>query len=168
MNAVIRRALMLAAIITVASSAFAEAQGVIPQSAAARTPRDTAKIAVIRQLLQQMHAVDMAVTAMDTQLPAQRAANPRIPPVFWDRFIKLAHDRVGELENVYVDIYDKYFTTDEIRQLIAFYNTPVGRKLLDRQPLILKESMLAGQQWGQKIGAEVGQQLEAEGVKLQP
>lgn len=159
----LRRVLVLAAVTIVVNSARATAQG-----PGTPLPRDSAKVAIIRQLLKQMHAVDVAVSAMELQIPAQRAANPQIPTVFWDRFMTLVHGRANDLENVYVVIYDRHFTTDELRQLIAFYQTPVGRKLLDKQPMILKESMMAGQQWGQKIGSDVAQQLSAEGVRFQP
>ena len=135
---------------------------------AASAPRDAAKVAVIRELLRTTHAVDLAVTAMETSLPSQRAANPRIPAVFWDRFMTSVHDHANDLEDVLVGIYDRHFSTAEIRQLVAFYQTPVGRKLLDEQPTILRESMLAGQEWGQRIGFQVAQQLEKEGVKIQP
>lgn len=131
-------------------------------------PRDSAKVAVIRQLLRATHAVDLAVTAMETSLPAQRAANPRIPAIFWDRFMTSVHDHAQDLEEVLVGIYDRHFTTEEVRQLLGFYQTPVGRKLLEAQPTIFRESMLAGQEWGQRIGFQVAQQLEKEGVKIQP
>jgi hypothetical protein len=130
--------------------------------------RDTAKVTLIRQLLNEVHAVDMAVTAMETSLPAQRAANPRIPAVFWDRFAALARSRAPQLGDVLLVVYDRHFSTDELRQLLAFYRSPIGRKLLDAQPGILRESMAAGQEWGQKVGAEVADQLAAEGIRIQP
>lgn len=132
------------------------------------TVGDSAKAAVIHQLLNEVHAVDLAVTAMETSLPAQRAANPRIPAVFWDRFAALARSRASQLEDVLLVVYDRHFTTDELRQLLSFYRSPIGRKMLDAQPAILRESMAAGQLWGQKVGAEVAEQLAAEGIRIQP
>jgi uncharacterized protein len=138
------------------------------QAAPSAPPRDSAKAALIRQLIKELRAVDMAVTAMETSLPAQRAANPRIPAVFWDRFETLARARVGQLGDLIAVVYDRHFTADELRQILVFYRSPIGRKLLDTQPALLRESMLAGQEWGQRLGAEVAQQLAAEGIKIEP
>ncbi len=41
-------------------------------------------------------------------------------------------------------IYAKYYTPDEVRQITAFYKTPVGTKALSVTPQIISESMQAG------------------------
>lgn len=38
-------------------------------------------------------------------------------------------------------IYDKYYTDKEIKELIAFYKSPVGKKTIDLTPEIMQESM---------------------------
>ena len=43
-----------------------------------------------------------------------------------------------------VPIYAKYYTPDEIRQITAFYKTPVGAKSLTVMPQVINESMQAG------------------------
>jgi hypothetical protein len=158
-----RRTILLAALAMMVVPALLGAQ-----ASPSGSPKDSAKSALIRQLLKEVRAADMAVTAMETSLPAQRAANPRIPAVFWDRFATLAHARVGQLEDILTVVYDRHFTTDELRQILAFYRSPIGHKLLDAQPSIMRESMLAGQEWGQRLGVEVAQQLAAEGIKIEP
>lgn len=40
-----------------------------------------------------------------------------------------------------VPVYDQYFTEQDLQELIAFYESPVGRKLLKTLPLIAKDSM---------------------------
>ena len=143
---------------------FAIQTAVYAQSPAA----DTEKARLIKQLLGKARVADQAIQAMEQQLPAQRAANPRVPALFWDRFIEQARARRAELEDGYATLYDRHFTTDEVRQLIAFYDTPVGRRFLEVQPTLLREGIAMGQEWGQRIGAEVGRTLAAEGVKVGP
>ena len=164
LSTLVRPALLLSIAATIAIAPDVRAQS---QTAAASV-RDSTKAVLVRQLLKEVRAVEMSVTALETSLPAQRAANPRIPGVFWDRFAALARARAPQLEDVLAAVYDRHFTVDELRQLLAFYRSPIGRKMLDEQPGILRESFAAGQQWGQKIGAEVGEQLAAEGVRIQP
>jgi uncharacterized protein len=159
----IRQGVMFVAVL--ALPVHARAQATVA-AASFNTPRDSAKVAAIREMLALTHASDLAIKAMETSLPAQRAANPMIPAVFWDRFLTQAKSRRRELDDLIIVVYDRHFTTSELRQLIAFYKTPIGRKLLDEQPAIAQESIIAGQAWGQKIGMEVGQQLATEGVKV--
>jgi hypothetical protein len=40
-----------------------------------------------------------------------------------------------------VNIYDKYFTHEEIKDLIKFYKTPVGKKMITTMPDIQKDIM---------------------------
>ena len=48
-----------------------------------------------------------------------------------------------------IPIYDKYFTHNDIRSLIRFYDSPIGRKFIKMQPYILTESMQAGTKWSE-------------------
>ena len=153
--------LIVAAMLVSAVCTRAEAQ-----TAPAEAPRDSTKIALIRQLVTETHAVDLGVTAMQASLPAQRASHPEIPAVFWDRVLTLVQTRRDSLANMFVDIYDRHFSTDELRQLLAFYRTPIGQKLLAETPAMTRESMTAAQAWGVELGMEVARQLAAEGVKL--
>ena len=138
------------------------------QSPGAARVADSTKAALIRQLIAATKATDQAVLAMETAIPAQRASNPRIPAVFWDRFAERARSRRGEFVELLVPVYDRFFSVDELRNLLGFYQSPLGRRLLEVQPDLTREAMLAGQAWGRGLGAEVGRELEAEGVRIQP
>lgn len=55
--------------------------------------------------------------------------------------------RTKELMSQLVPIYEQTFTADEIHELIAFYETPLGRKLTASLPSIEAESVRAGRTW---------------------
>jgi uncharacterized protein len=156
MRAVVRLALTIAA----ATCAFA------PPSVRAQTAAspDTEKVRLIKQLIADAHLTDQALQVIEQALPAQRAANPRVPAVFWDRFLEQARARRGELEEGYIALYDHNFTTAELRGLIAFYESPIGKRFVEVQPTLTREGMAMGQEWGTRIGADVGRTLSAEGV----
>ena len=157
MRPVVRLALTLAAV----------GGTVLPSSvrAQASTSPDTAKVRLIRQLIARAR---LTVQAIEQQRPAQRAANPRVPPAFWDRFLEQARARRGELEEGYVTLYDRHFTAAEIRDLLAFYDSPIGKRFLAEQPALMREGIAMGQEWGSRIGADVGRTLSAEGVQPGP
>jgi hypothetical protein len=126
------------------------------------------KVALIRELLEVTHAADQVVLAIETSVPMQRAANPRIPGVFWDRFLAAARARRGELVDSVIPIYSRSFDLADLKAMLELYQSPFGQRLLQAQPKLAQESMLVGQRWGTRMGAEIGQQLAAEGVRIEP
>jgi hypothetical protein len=52
-------------------------------------------------------------------------------------------------------IYASHFTEAELKQLLAFYQTPVGRKAITEEPKALDESMASGGNWGDALADEV-------------
>jgi len=70
---------------------------------------------------------------------------------------------IDELVELLVPVYQKYLTQEDLKEIIAFYETPVGKKFALHNPAIVQESMQVGQQWGMKIGQELQQKLEEEG-----
>jgi hypothetical protein len=66
-----------------------------------------------------------------------------------------------EFTAMLVPIYDKYFTAGEIKEMIAFYSTPLGRKTVSVLPQLSLEAMEAGQKWGQSLGPEVVERIKA-------
>lgn len=61
----------------------------------------------------------------------------------------------NELVNQLVPVYDKYYTKDDIEQIIQFYQSPIGQKLLKVTPDLSRETQTIGYQWGSKIGRDV-------------
>ncbi|HZR60839.1 MAG TPA: DUF2059 domain-containing protein [Xanthobacteraceae bacterium] len=63
--------------------------------------------------------------------------------------------RVDELVDMAARIYASHFTEAELKQLLAFYQTPVGRKAITEEPKALDESMASGGNWGDALADEV-------------
>lgn len=51
---------------------------------------------------------------------------------------------VDDLINAIIPIYQRHLTKADIEEMIRFYSSPVGQKLLKEQPQIIQESMQAG------------------------
>ena len=60
--------------------------------------------------------------------------------------------QIEELNKKLVPIYKKHFTHDEIKGIIAFYQTEVGKKMGQKSAVIMQESMAFAQQWGMQLG----------------
>ncbi len=63
--------------------------------------------------------------------------------VFAERFHDLFVERLDFstiIETVYTPLYDKTFSEEELRQMLAFYRTPVGRKTIEATPSLMQEA----------------------------
>ncbi len=56
------------------------------------------------------------------------------------------------IEQVYYPLYDKYYSEEDLRVLIEFYQTPTGQKTIQVMPQLLQESI---QRTSQIIGPQV-------------
>ena len=45
------------------------------------------------------------------------------------------------VKNVYYPVYDKHFDTFELKDLLAYYKTPIGKKFISLVPVLMRESM---------------------------
>ena len=63
--------------------------------------------------------------------------------------------RVNELVDLAARIYASHFSEAELKQLLAFYQSPIGRKAITEEPKALDESMASGGQWGENLSDEV-------------
>jgi hypothetical protein len=145
-----------------------------PAPAAAAEKIDPMKEADIRQLLELTGAKGLAMQAMgqmeETMRPLMTNA---FPPGDYrekliDLFFKKFHEKVDP--QIFVDmavpLYAKYFTDDEIKGLIQFDQTPLGRKALATLPKVQLEMQKSARAWGQNIGKECMREVLAEHPEL--
>lgn len=103
-----------------------------------------------------------------------RASNPNIPDdvvaALPEAVNAVIDENMPALMSQMAGVYDEHFTHDDIRGLIEFYSSDVGRRFVAAQPQILQQSMAIGQAWGRSLGPEIQQRvqerLEQEGFSL--
>ena len=89
-----------------------------------------------------------------------KKTNGGIPAAVWDEFTGICTEEM-KLEEPVIAIYDANFSTDEIKQLVAFYQSPVGRKIMVQLPQLMQQSVTMGQSWGQQAGARAVERIRA-------
>ena len=52
-------------------------------------------------------------------------------------------------------VYANNFTPEEMREIAAFYSRPVGQKLLQKLPVVMQQTMIVGQKFGEAIGRDL-------------
>jgi uncharacterized protein len=70
--------------------------------------------------------------------------------------------RSAEVLNETARLYAVRFTEQELKDALAFYKSPLGRKLLAEEPRIADESMKAATSWADKLSEEVMNKMRAE------
>jgi len=65
----------------------------------------------------------------------------------------------GALGEMSYPIYDKYLTLSELQELLRFYKTAIGQKLISVMPKITREAMQAGEAWGQSMAPVIYERL---------
>jgi len=76
---------------------------------------------------------------------------------FGDRFLAdLSND---DLAAIVVQSYADQFSTDEIKSLLAFYDSPIGKKLVEVQPKLLAELGPKLQKYGENLGRTTAEKV---------
>jgi uncharacterized protein len=138
---------------SVCSSAWAEE----PAAGSADPKRAKALL-----LMEMTGAGELGVQVLNQMLPNLKAMVPKAPESFWQEF--MTEVRPESLVELIVPVYTKHFDESDLDELIRFYSTPVGRKMIEKTPAIAADSMTAGQQWGTEIAQRALERLKAAGL----
>jgi hypothetical protein len=79
--------------------------------------------------------------------------------------LNLRKDYAPKLASLRTDIariYASRFTEQEMKDTLAFYKSPLGKKILTEEPSFVDRSMSAAQDWAIKLNDEVLQRFRAE------
>lgn len=141
-----------------------QSQSVVAAAKASRAVIQSkdAKEADIRQLLELTHAGALATQTMQTMeaniRPLMTNAFPagdyreKLIGLFFEKF----HSKLDaqQMVDLAVPVYDKYYSDDEIKQLIQLYGTPLGQKMLATMPKLLADLQAAGEKHGEEVGRQ--------------
>ena len=87
-----------------------------------------------------------------------------VPKEYWDRIKKeMKEIGISELQELLVPVYAKHFTLEDLKAINAFYETPIGKKLGEKTPILTAESMQVGQTWGMQLANRILEKMEKEG-----
>ena len=115
-------------------------------SALAQVPSDEYK-ATLEKMLELSGAMASAKT-MVPQMVSMLKQQSSASASFWDGFQKKWEGKFGSrLAELYAPVYQKYLTLDDLKKIVAFYESPVGKKLGASTPAMMTEGMQIGQSW---------------------
>lgn len=105
---------------------------------------------LINQITSMLHAANPAISANVVAIVSEE-----INKVFIEQM-----DSPGGMMDLSATLYHKYFTDEEIMQMIAFYVSPIGQKSVAVLPLVAKESLADGQRMGRELAPIILQRIK--------
>jgi hypothetical protein len=129
---------------------------------------DSTRSADVITLLELTGSYKLAMQTMSQVLNAvhdnfnRRNPDKKISDEMWSQ---LVNDSIGELDKesyykMMVPIYEKYLSAEDVREITAFYKTPVGRKFISIMPDIMKDAGVAAQEWSKKAMQRIIPKIE--------
>ncbi|MFH1824997.1 MAG: DUF2059 domain-containing protein [Candidatus Firestonebacteria bacterium] len=69
-----------------------------------------------------------------------------------------------ELAELMIPVYEKYYDNEDIKEMLKFNETPVGKKMIENGPLIMKETMEIAAKWASKWTKNMMEKGEKDGT----
>jgi len=122
-----------------------------------------------------LQMANITIEEMTKTIDAENAnVDPRVFKII-DEVTKSVFHEAFVTKHGYLDImypiYSKHFTVKELNQMIAFNETPTGKKIIEVMPEINQEGILAGNKMGEEIGPVLVQKIQArlekDGIKIE-
>lgn len=111
---------------------------------------------LIYELLEVQGSKKAFEVVIDNMITLQKQSFHFLDDEYWDKATaEFKKDDFKELFSLLAPIYDKHLSEAEIAEILRFFKSPTGQKLVEKQPLILQESMKAGESWGREIGIKI-------------
>ena len=126
-------------------------------TAARPTSADTREDLAL-ELMRLTGETNAGATAAAGIVAQMKPAFPTVSDEEWKEIESTVETR--ELIDLSVSVYVKHFDESELSQLVDFYRSSLGRKLLERTPRVLNEIAVKGNRWAQA-------QMDAISTKLQ-
>jgi len=127
---------------------------------ASERPVDPVAIATAREIIELTQAGQtlerIAARLVAEMAPAFERANPGhgalIQEILETEFLATFTQHQEQFIDSLIPVYTRNFALEDLEALADFYRSPLGRKLIDAQPVVAEQAMRMGGMWGQKLG----------------
>jgi uncharacterized protein len=139
---------------------------VLGSGPAVRADAEAEKAKLVRELIAMTGADRIGTQIMDALIQQFRQVYKDVPPEYWKDLRSTVQDE--ELRERIVPLYAEHFSGPELKELLAFYRSPLGKKLVSELPEITQQSIAIGQEWGKQQTGKLLEKLKADGYQPAP
>lgn len=143
----------------------AQQKAVLPATSAL----SPAAIAAAKEILQLKNASAVyqgaVVTTIQNVKNSLLQSNINLQKDIEEVSLKLARDLAGkesEIGEGMAAIYATNFTEQELKDLLAFYKSPLGKKTLEQEPKSIEASLNYMRNWGEDLALEINERFREE------
>ena len=128
--------------------------------------KDASHLAAVQELFKVMHMDETMTKSIDAMLDQQVKQNPLIGRfrAVMSAFLQ-KHMSWQSIEPDMAKIYMQEFTEQEIKEMTAFYKTPLGQKFIAKSPAMMAKAAEIGQARVQANMAELQKMIADEEAK---
>jgi hypothetical protein len=151
------------------AAALLLAASVLGGAALAQPAPSATAIATARELVETKGGTAMfdpvIVSVVEQTKAALLQTNPQLAKDLNDVALQLRGEfasRRNELMAYAAKLYADRFSEQELKDMLAFYKSPLGKKMTNVEPQVLDATFEYVQQWGQKVSEEVMNRFRAE------
>ena len=172
--------LAAASILMVTPAIAGDAPAPAANGKAAQTQKlDPTQLVAARKLLEVTGSDRLAEQMVHMMVPQIANLFIRSRPEKKDEIVKILRQAIQDqtkpetmnrLKEALARIYAREFTTGEMKKIIAFFETPEGKKFVQKMPAIMAKSQRAGIAWSREVGGKIidqtRKQAKAKGIDL--
>lgn len=132
----------------------------------ATTPIAPSHMAAARAFVDALRLSEVAAAGVNVSIDEQVRANPALEPFRttmkeWG----IALFTTDEAKNAFAEVYASTFTESELRQLVAFYQTPLGQKVAASQATLTARGAEIGRNLAQAHQADLMARVQSQMAK---
>jgi len=90
-----------------------------------------------------------------TNMFNQFKSMPNVKAEAFNDMEKMMNEELDSLNKSLFPIYKKYLSHSDLKEIIKFYESPTGKRLVGSQPQIIQESYVLGAKWGQSVAQRI-------------
>lgn len=146
------------------ATALATALLLVLAPLAARADEDADRHAAAAEVLQTLHSADMVASILPSLVQQVRLNLTRGDPTLGKQFdgfaphlLEQAQAQKSALMDRLVDVYAKTFTLPELKDMLAYYKSTVGQRIIETQGAINRDMLAAAREWGNGVAKTMAQ-----------
>ncbi|WP_321295360.1 DUF2059 domain-containing protein [Marinifilum fragile] len=121
----------------------------------------------VKHLFQVNGSANSFKQSIKTMIEHFKSQESNVPESYWEKteeeFLKTSFD---DLYNMIVPIYRKNLSHEDVKAMIAFFESDAGKRIAQKTPAITAESMQVGMIWGQEVGRRIHEDIQSKGFKI--
>ena len=121
------------------------------------------EIIVVNQSIRQVDA--LLPTVMNALKPTITRGDPNIEKDY-DEILKLLYKEFepfkADMAEDFARLYTKTFSKAELEDVLAFYKSPTGQKIVSVTPSLAQAGLAIGQEYGRKIAVPLAEKIKAQ------